>query len=150
MRRKPPTPERFGGMVIREIGVDDDEEEAAPKGVLTLDDWLKRDMPEQNHLLGNLLSTTSRALIVGPTGLGKTMFGLALGIAIASNAGFLHWAAGSKAARVLYVDGEMSRGLMKRRLHDEVRRSGLRPEPCCPKKTTRTCRRSTPQTVRSG
>ena len=55
---------------------------------LTLEDWLGREIAEPDNLLGELLTTTSRALIVGPTGLGKTMFGIAIAIAIASNAGF--------------------------------------------------------------
>src|SRR6476661_5330484 len=77
----------------------------------------------QTFLLGELLSTTTRAVIVGPTGLGKTMFGLAVALAIAGGKDFLHWRAG-RAGRVLYIDGEMSRREMKRRLRDAVRRAG--------------------------
>jgi hypothetical protein len=40
-----------------------------------------------------------------------------------SNKGFLHWCA-KRAGRVLYIDGEMSRRQMKRRLQDAVRRAG--------------------------
>ena len=46
---------------------------------LRLTEWLEReDIPELDLLLGSILSTTSRMLLVGPTGLGKTMFGLAV------------------------------------------------------------------------
>lgn len=51
------------------------------------------------------------------------MFGLAVGYAIASNRDFLHWQCHRK-ARVLYVDGEMSRTELKRRLVDLVQRNG--------------------------
>ena len=96
-----------------------------------------RDLPEPDHLLGDLLSTTSRVLIVGPTGLGKTMFGLAAAMAMAEGQAFLHWKAGRK-CRVLYVDGEISRREMKRRLKDAARRAGLRPmaSAFCPRKIT--------------
>jgi RecA-family ATPase len=77
----------------------------------------------QTFLLGELLSTTSRAVIVGPTGLGKTMFGLAVALAIVTNTSFLHWVT-KRAGRVLYIDGEMSRRQMKRRLQDAVKRAG--------------------------
>jgi AAA domain len=100
---------------------------AAAKPTLTLSEWLSRDLPEPDFLLGELLSTTSRLLIVGPTGLGKTMFGLAVAFAIAGNKGFLHWAA-RRSGHVLYVDGEMSVRLMKRRLLDTVDRAGIKPE----------------------
>ena len=85
---------------------------------LTLAEWLSRDISEPDFLLGELFSTNSRALLVGPTGLGKTMFGLAVCFAIASGKGFLHWQA-RRSARVLYVDGEMGRRQMKRRLRTQ-------------------------------
>ena len=95
---------------------------------LTLEKWLVRDdIPELDLLLGCLLSATSRMLIVGPTGLGKTLFGIALAFAVASGNSFLKWRSRRK-ARVLYVDGEMSRREMKRRLRDAVRREGTKPE----------------------
>ena len=49
------------------------------------------------------------------TGLGKTMFGVALAFAAHLGSGFLHWS-GRRAARVLFVDGEMPRDLMQERL----------------------------------
>lgn len=93
-----------------------------PFHLLTLQGWLERDLPPPDFLLGELLSTTTRAMLVGPTGLGKTMVGLALGLALTQGPGdFLHWKI-PRQARGLYVDGEMSRRLMKRRIIDEVRR----------------------------
>jgi hypothetical protein len=93
---------------------------------LSLAYWLDRDLPEPDLLMGEWLGTTSRALIVGPTGLGKTNFGLSLGISVSAGQEFLHWRAG-RPSRVLYLDGEMSRRLMKRRLQDAVRRADVKP-----------------------
>jgi hypothetical protein len=93
---------------------------------LTLDDWLNRDLPEPDFLLGNWLTTTSRVLINAPTGIGKTMLGIGMGMGSSAGSGFLHWR-GIRPARVLFIDGEMSRRLLKQRLADEVARLGARP-----------------------
>ena len=42
------------------------------------DEWIDRDIPPPDLLCGTWLSTTSRVLITGPTGLGKTMLAVAL------------------------------------------------------------------------
>jgi replicative DNA helicase len=60
-----------------------------------LRDWLQRDLAAPDFLLGNVLSTTSRMMLIGRTGLGKTNFAMALAMAIAEGDPFLHW----KAAR---------------------------------------------------
>jgi hypothetical protein len=93
---------------------------------LTLSEWRDRDLPKPDFLLGEWLSTTSRVLISAATGLGKTNFGLALGIRIAADKDFLHWRARRK-ARVLYIDGEMSRRLLRQRLLDEEERISTSP-----------------------
>jgi hypothetical protein len=84
--------------------------------------WLTRDIPEPDFMLGELLSTTSRIELIGPTGLGKTNFLLALATAGADGRDFLHWRGGGLPRRVLFVDGEMSRRLAKRRIADAARR----------------------------
>jgi hypothetical protein len=88
----------------------------------TLSYWLSREIAQRDNLLGELISTTSRMLLAGPTGQGKTNFCLALALAIAAGTDFLHWHA-YRAARVLYVDGEMPGRLIKSRLGDAVRRA---------------------------
>jgi AAA domain len=93
---------------------------------LTIDQWLARDLPPPDFLLGDLLSTTTRALFVAPTGTGKTMMMMGLGFGIAAGNGFLHWR-GVRPARVLMIDGEMSRRLLKRRIADEAQRCGEHP-----------------------
>lgn len=99
--------------------------DAAP--CLSLAAWLARDIPPPDFLFGQWLSTTTRALLIAPTGLGKTNFAIAMAAAMASGRGFLHWECPRK-ARVLYVDGEMSRRLMRSRLADAVRRNGHQPD----------------------
>jgi RecA-family ATPase len=98
-----------------------------PPPILRLADWLERDLPAPDFLLGSWLTTTTRGLLVAPTGIGKTMLGLAICGAVAAGRDFLHWG-GRRPARALFIDGEMSRRLLKQRLIDEVRRLGLKPE----------------------
>lgn len=93
---------------------------------LKVADWLARDIPSPDFLMGEWFSTTSRAILTAPTGLGKTNFGMALGFATASGSDFLHWRA-HRPCKVLYIDGEMSRRLVKVRLADAVRRAGGAP-----------------------
>ncbi len=88
---------------------------------VTLTEWLSRDLPEPDRLLGHWLTTTTRAILDAPTGLGKTMFAIALGMTVAAGNDFLGWK-GIRPARVLYIDGEMSRRLLKQRLADEAGR----------------------------
>src|SRR5262249_38711994 len=95
--------------------------------ITKLGDWLVRELPEPDFVLGHWLTTTTRALLWAATGIGKTLFGVALGIRVGAGAKFLHWAE-HRPRRVLYIDGEMSRRLLKQRLIDEAHRSGLAPE----------------------
>jgi hypothetical protein len=88
--------------------------------------WLHRDIPEPDILLGPF-STTSRGLISADTGLGKTNFCLALAHTMAEGHGFLHWSARRK-SRVLYIEGEMSKRLVKVHAIDAVRRLGSVPD----------------------
>ena len=88
---------------------------------LTVAAWLARDIPPPDFLMGEWVSTTSRGMIVSATGLGKTILCLALAFAMALGHDFLHWRAG-RSARGLYIDGEMSRRLMRTRLADAAHR----------------------------
>ena len=51
---------------------------------------------------------------------------MALAVAIAAGKDFLHWRS-RKPAKVLYIDGEMSRRLLRQRIADAVRRLGTVP-----------------------
>jgi hypothetical protein len=94
---------------------------------LSAKEWLDCDIPPPDFILGEWFTTSSRAMIVGPTGLGKTMLGLVLAISLAASVPFLHWSIKRK-CRVLYIDGEMPRRMMKRRLRDAIKRAGVSPE----------------------
>lgn len=94
---------------------------------LTLGEWRDRDLPEPDFIMGHWLTTTSRVLLTAATGLGKTNFGLALGIRVAAGLDFMHWQA-RRPVRVLYIDGEMSRRLLRQRVLDEAQRLGVSPE----------------------
>jgi hypothetical protein len=92
-----------------------------PQRFLTLEQWRERDLPKPDYLLGEVFSTTSRGIMSAPTGLGKTNYALALGMRMAAGMNFLHWE-GRRPAKVLYIDGEMSRRLLKQRLLAEETR----------------------------
>ncbi len=94
---------------------------------LAVDEWLKRDLPVPDFLIGSWFTTTSRLILNAPTGLGKTNFMLAKFAHIAAGIDFLHWKC-RRQRRVLFVDGEMSRRLLKQRVEDVVRRMGVTPD----------------------
>ncbi|WP_420971621.1 AAA family ATPase [Bradyrhizobium sp. B120] len=98
-----------------------------PNLPLTVKEWRARKIDEPDFLCGSWLTTTSRVLVTAATGLGKTNFAIALGQAVSSGAGFLHWT-GRRPASVLYIDGEMSARLLRSRLIDEAARQDDDPE----------------------
>jgi hypothetical protein len=85
--------------------------------------WLVREVPPMESLLGEFITAATRCFIVGRTGLGKTLLGLAMAIGMASGEGFLHWRS-SRPARVVYIDGEMPIDLLIERVRDAARRIG--------------------------
>ena len=93
---------------------------------LSLDEWLARKLPALDPIMGEMLTTTTRAILHANTGLGKTHFGMAIFGHAAAGKDFLHWHC-PRPRRVLYIDGEMSRALFKERLEDMVRRLGEKP-----------------------
>ena len=82
---------------------------------LSISAWLDRPLPDRDFLLGKLLCTTSRLFIIGETGIGKTLFGAAIGGACAKGAAFLNWE-GGRPARVMFIDGEMPIETFKERM----------------------------------
>lgn len=100
---------------------------SADQSIITkLEDWLARELPNPDFISGKWLTTTSRVLLDAETGIGKSMLGIALALAIAAGKPFLHWR-GARPARVLYIDGEMARRVTRKRLADEVARIGEAP-----------------------
>jgi hypothetical protein len=94
---------------------------------LTITEWLNRELPPPDRLMGEWMTTTSRILLNADTGLGKTNLCMAIAGAMAAAQDFLHWRA-RRQARVLYIDGEMSRRLYKCRIEDVARRLGCHPD----------------------
>ncbi len=67
---------------------------------------LALNIPPREHLLSPWLRQGDSAMIYAPTGAGKSIFTLALALAIAGGGKFLGWEA-RKPRKVLYIDGEM-------------------------------------------
>ena len=90
---------------------------------LLLDAWLDRKIPPRDYLLGSVLCTTSRWLMFGETGVGKTLLAGDIGGAVASGSPFLDWG-GRRQARVMYLDGEMPAETFKERMQLIAERYG--------------------------
>ena len=90
---------------------------------LLLDAWLERKIPPRDYLLGSVLCTTSRWLMFGETGVGKTLLAGDIGGAVASGSPFLDWG-GRRQARVMYLDGEMPAETFKERMQLIAERYG--------------------------
>jgi hypothetical protein len=90
---------------------------------LTVEQWKGRDLPPPDRLMGEWLTTTSRVLFVAPTGLGKTNTAMQIAYNASLGKDFLHWK-GARPCRVLYIDGEMSRRLLRDKMVDCERRTG--------------------------
>jgi putative DNA primase/helicase len=71
-----------------------------------LNDFLALDVPPREMLLNPILPERSLAMLYAPRGIGKTLLGLSIGLAVASGSPLLRWNA-PRQRRVLYVDGEM-------------------------------------------
>jgi hypothetical protein len=82
---------------------------------LLLSAWLTRKIAPRDYLLGNVFCTTSRWLVYGETGVGKSLFTYAMGGAIASGSAFLNWEA-RRPAKVMLFDGEMPAETFKERM----------------------------------
>jgi hypothetical protein len=85
------------------------------RSLLTLSAWLERDIPPRDYLMGGVMCTTSRWLIFGETGIGKTLIAMEMAAAIAVAAAFLKWP-GQRRARVMYLDGELPMETFKERM----------------------------------
>jgi hypothetical protein len=101
----------------------EDTEPAAPERI-DGDWWLNRPIERPAPLLGEVICATTRALLGGPTGAGKTHVAMAMAGAMATSRGFLHWLGPARPRTVLYIDGEMARDLIQDRMRDLHRRLG--------------------------
>jgi hypothetical protein len=90
--------------------------------------WDRQNFPPDVPVLGNVLTTTTRAILNGPTGLGKTTWAMAMAWAGAAGKPFLHWSGSGRQRRVLYIDSEMSPLHMAAQIKHATRRLGEAPE----------------------
>jgi hypothetical protein len=96
-------------------GSDQGAHGAPDRNDLLIKNWLTRELPERDYLLGSTICSTSRWLIFGDTGVGKTLVAMAIAGAIASGQPFLNWG-GRHPARVMYLDGELPAETFKERM----------------------------------
>ena len=107
---------------------DEQRHDNAPvSGAIPVSAWLMRELPKPDFILGKWLTTTSRTMLYASTGIGKTMFSIAMAMAMASGRPFLHWQV-ARPSRVLLIDGEMARRVMKDRIAAEANRLGVVPD----------------------
>jgi hypothetical protein len=84
--------------------------------------WLTRLIERPTPILGELICTTTRGMVGGPTGAGKTHLAMGMAGAIVTGTDFLHWRGSANPLPVLYVDGEMAQDLIFDRMADLYRR----------------------------
>jgi putative DNA primase/helicase len=82
---------------------------------ICLNDFLGLDVPPREMLLNPILPERSLAMLYAPRGVGKTLLGLSIGLAVASGMPLLRWSA-PRQKRVLFVDGEMPLVSLQERL----------------------------------
>ncbi len=82
--------------------------------VLTLDELYQIEIESRDYLISPWLREGESALLYAPTGVGKSMLAMTIGLAIAGGGSVLGWEA-AKPLRVLFVDGEMYLSDLKER-----------------------------------
>jgi putative DNA primase/helicase len=87
----------------------------APLKPIGFGEFLNLSVPPRQMLLDPVLPERSLAMLYAPRGVGKTLLGLSIGLAVASGTPLLRWSAPRK-RRVLYVDGEMPLVSLQERL----------------------------------
>lgn len=78
-------------------------------------DFLELNVPPREMLLDPIVPERSLVMLYAPRGVGKTLLGLSIGLAVASGSPLLRWSA-PKPRRALYVDGEMPLVSLQERL----------------------------------
>lgn len=96
--------------------------------IFNIFEFLNLDIPLREKILDPIIQLQSLIMIFARPGIGKTLFALAMGYAIASGGKFLKWHA-PKPRRVLYIDGEMPATAMQERLRDIVKNSVIKAAP---------------------
>jgi putative DNA primase/helicase len=86
-----------------------------PLQPIGFDEFLNLNVPPREMLLDPILPERSLAMLYAPRGVGKTLLGLSIGLAVASGTSLLRWSAPRK-RRILNVDGEMPLVSLQERL----------------------------------
>ena len=97
------------------LGEKPQAEAPADRENFRVSEWLKLDLPPRDYLIGEVMCTTSRFILFGETGVGKTLLAACAAGAIAAGAPFLGWE-GRRPSRVMYLDGEMPAETLKERV----------------------------------
>lgn len=82
---------------------------------VTVDDFLKMELPEREMILTPFLPSQGLCLLYAKRGIGKTHVALGIAYAVSVGGKFLKWEA-LKPRKVLYIDGEMPGAAMQERL----------------------------------
>lgn len=82
--------------------------------VISIGDLLQEEAPKRRFFIDPILHDGCLGMVYAAPGVGKTFFSLWLAGAAAGQGDFLKWKSSEK-ARVLYVDGEMGKDLMRER-----------------------------------
>lgn len=100
-----------------------DDAEPGERPDPTAEWWIGREIDRPEPLLGEVITNTTRAMVGGGTGIGKSHFAMGVAAALATGMPFAHWHT-HRPVRVLYIDGEMARDLVRERIADLKRRLG--------------------------
>lgn len=82
---------------------------------LTAEEFVALDIPPVRHFLAPILPVSGATVFSGPKGNGKTRVVLSIAETIATGGAMLDWES-QRSGRVLYIDGELAEGLVKKRL----------------------------------
>jgi len=94
--------------------------------IVTLEDFLSRDLPPRKMLLAPWLPRQGLAMVHAYRGIGKTHLALAVAYAVATGGSFLGWRAPGPAG-VLLLDGEMPGPALQERLASIVTNADIDP-----------------------
>ena len=97
----------FDEIKKKEEVIDDEIDSKKTIAFNDLDSFLTTEFPQPSYIIEPLVSDQSIVQIVGASGVGKTMFGLAIAGAIATANGLLGMPSVGGARPILYVEGEL-------------------------------------------
>ena len=103
------------------------EEQAQSATVVTLSDFLSREIPPREYMLSPIIPCQGLGMIHAYRGVGKTHMAIGITCAVASGGTFLKWKA-DKPRSVLLLDGEMPAVVLQERFAHAVQASDKKPE----------------------